>query len=212
MKRRQLQRQIQNEHFYCKTPRPSNTQRLFSSEMHLPREVRNELAILREENEKLDNENEELRDDFQSLLNVHMMVCRKFVRVGLLTDRLQNQEVNPNGRRYESYKDKLGPGLLRSLRGLDDDQKSDATFVLQCMQKLYENKFDELMQQTACGIKGFGISTENRRLIQAMFVERLTNIYDMDETEMVFRFVRLNVMINYAIRKIQKTNVSLILE
>lgn len=210
-------------HFFPKKNKSSISASEFYNH-HLPKEpnkedinntiqVSNSEQMLKIENEKLKQENakliqdmQKIKNDYASLKVLYNKVCRTYVSKDLKIDLLEKRCI-PGGLLFESHKEELGDDVLKNLRKLKGCRKSDSTFVLKCMRKLYENQNDKLQSRSARGKEGKTIITPKKReIIQNLLLERLSN-EGITAEEVTLRIDRLNDLINDAIANILRKKV-----
>lgn len=165
--------------------------------------LKEQIAKLTIENAKIKEENIKCKNDLAGLLKVHKEMCRMYVNKELKMKLLEKKIVPQEGILFDSFKNDLGEDVLINLRKLHGSKRSDSTFILQCMRKLYEND-DQLDSVSACGNSKNGTMAKAKRdIIERIFLERLSseNLSDIDTSQ---RFIRLNRHINVAIANLRK--------
>lgn len=171
-------------------------------------ELKKKLKECLEECEQLKKENSKYSSDIKSLNKLYSTTCRSFVGKDLKIKLLEKKFV-PQGQVFDCHKDRLGEATIKILRRLNDNRRTDSTFILKCMGKIYESDFEQLKKTTACGRAASGkLSPEKRSFIEDIFIERLSNA-QLDEAETNQRFSHLNELINTAINNILRPKVSL---
>lgn len=170
-------------------------------------QLKKEVERLRAENVKLRKENEKTRSDFAKLLKVHNETCRMYVNKEIKVKLLEKKNFSQGGVLYETFKHDFGDGTLKQLRKLSGTQRSDSTFILKCMRKLFENSH-ELQSMTACGTDGnSSMPKQKREILESIFLERLKS-ENLSDSDVNVRYLRLTRLINVAICNIKKKKVS----
>lgn len=169
--------------------------------------LKDQVAKLEIENTKLKDENKKCKDDLASLMKVHKETCRMYVNKELKVKLLEKKStpLSKESILFESFKEDFGETVLQNLHKLHGSKRSDSTFILQCMRKLFEND-KELSSISACGTDGTAmISIEKRTILENIFLERLSN-EDLNDVETTERYIRLSRHINVAISNIRRAN------
>lgn len=166
--------------------------------------LKQENEKLKLENAKLHTENQKLRKDFTGLLKIHKETCRLYVNKEINMKLVEKKIIPQVVILYDSFESDLGRDVLKKLRTVRGNQRSDSTLILQCMRGLFEN-IDELKMVSAYGKGGNKtISPKKREILNAIFLERLAS-ENMDDTDKNLRYIRLNRLINTAIAKINRS-------
>lgn len=117
-------------------------------------------------------------------------------------DKLQTLRRNrvPRSQLFDRYKNELGQFIIDRLKLINSSRKHDSTFILECARKLFGND-EQLKSITACGRNQANahLSPAKRKILDDIFIERLSN-EQIDEKEAKERYLRLNTLINSALR------------
>lgn len=166
------------------------------------KQLKEKIEKLSAENAQLKQENTKYKNDFAGLMKVHKEMCRMYVNKDLKIKLMEKKGKSQAGVLFDSFKDDLGENVLKTLRRLHGSKRSDSTFILQCIRKLYAT--DDITSVSACGSdQNTRIPSEKREILEQIFVERLSseNLTDVETSE---RFLRLNRHINVAISNMRK--------
>lgn len=159
--------------------------------------LKKKYADLQAENKRLLEENNKYKNDLISLQKVHSAMCRQYVKKDMKIHILQ-KKIIPGNVLFNSLDDIFGEDVLKELRKLAGSKKSDSTFILKCMRKLYSES-EVLKSETASGTDGKStVSPEKRKAIEGIFLERLSS-ENLNDIEINERFMRLNILINSSI-------------
>lgn len=167
--------------------------------------------------EQLIKENKKCQNDLVSLKKLYNATCRSYVQKDFKIKLLEKNVSKGNETNvekdlmYEQHNGIFDEQTLIKLRSVNGAKRSDSSFVLICMRKLYENSLSTLHLKSACGThKGKTvISPEKRRIIESLLLERLSSEATSDE-DANLRYLRLNDLINNAINNICRTVTTLL--
>lgn len=150
------------------------------------------------ENEELKKENRKLKKDLAGLTKLHNQTCRAYVKKDLKIKLLEKRS-SPKELIFEKHKNVLGEATLIALRKIDGNRRSDSTFILKVMRKLYENDLKD--------VKGPGeIPPDKKEFLKEILTERL--VYEnIDEIEADDRVNRLNELLKNAIVSMSRSKV-----
>lgn len=172
-------------------------------------ELKHELKYCRAACKLLKNENKKYLMELTNLNKLYRQKCKSSYSKALKIKITEKESVSNDGH-FESHNDRLGTATIECLRRLDGSRRNDSTFVLMCMKKIYGNDIGILKKETACGRATNGtILSENRDVIESLFVERITNL-ELSERDSMERIGRLNQLINSAKNNLIRPKVSVI--
>lgn len=155
---------------------------------------------------KVVEENKKYKKDLTELRKIHNATCRGFVKKDMKIKLLQKKF--EDGLLYDRFKEQLGDNVLKALRKLSGNKRSDSSFILHCLRKLYTNPAD-LKSKSAAGTDGKDmLSPDKRDMIESIFLERLQT-EQMQDSDIEERFVCLNKLINDGIYNITRPKVCL---
>lgn len=168
--------------------------------------IRVENELLKAENTQLKMllnnmkaENENLNSELASLKNLYDTACKNYIHKDFAAELVKKKCV-PAKLSFSDHKENLGEMTITQLRKIKGDKRSDSTFILTCVKKLFEN--NSLKYVTACGRNMSAIMLpEKRQIINDLFVERLAREQIRNE-ELNERHKRMNTLINSAINNI----------
>lgn len=165
--------------------------------------------------EQLIKENKKYQNDLVSLKKLYNATCRSYVQKDFKIKLLEKHVSNGNGTScdkkimYEKHKDSFDEQTMIKLRSVNGTKRSDSTFVLIIMRKLYEHS-SILHTKSACGTykDKTEISPDKRAIIESLLIERLS-IEAINEEDANLRYIRLNDLINNAINNMCRSTVRL---
>lgn len=164
-------------------------------------ELKLKIKNLEAENEKLKSENKKYVSDLKSLKKMYNNACSLYVKKDAKINLLE-KKLLPDHEIYENHIEMLGASAVNQIRKLNGSKRSDSSFVLKIIKKLYEGEIEKLKSKTACGREGkLPMSPSKRAAIDSLFMERLCQ-QDLKDGEMEVRYSRLNELINFAINNI----------
>lgn len=161
--------------------------------------------------EQLVKENKKYQNDLISLKKLYNATCRSYVQKDFKIKLLEKNILKENETdfekklMYEQHKGIFDEQTLVKLRSVNGTKRSDSSFVLICMRKLYENSLLTLHLKSARGThkEKTVISPEKRGIIESLLLERLSS-EAMNEEDANLRYLRLNDLINNAINNIHR--------
>lgn len=166
-----------------------------------------ELQELQSKNQQLIKENTKYKNDLVQMRKLYNTAFRTYVKKDMQIKLLEKKVVS-TGLIFDAHKNELGEKVLKKLRMLGGDRKSDSTFVLKCVRRLYESNHDKLKKKSITGSADTEtITPEKKQIIEQLFFERLSN-ERIEEDELQQRLSRLNNLLNSAIHNIQRSVVN----
>lgn len=150
-------------------------------------------------------ENQKYKKDLAELRKLYNAACRVYVKKDMAIKLLQKRSES-GGLLYDGFKEQLGDAVLKNLRKLSGNKRSDSTFILHCLRKLYTNP-EHLKSKSAAGTVGKNmISPDKCEIIENIFIERL-HADNLQGPEIEKSSICLNKLINDAIYNITRPKV-----
>lgn len=157
---------------------------------------------------KLNSQNGKYLNDIVSLKKLYSDACCTYVKKDLKIKLLEKKCVKEGGVRYGAYEYLLGQKVIKKLNKLSAQKRSDSSFVLAVMRKLYEEVDERTLNNiSARGTdKNCGLTPDKRTVIEDLFLERL-NSENLDDDSLAERYDRLTTLINYALNNMLRSGV-----